>query len=114
MNLNQVTVPSIDVAASVNFYTRLGLRQIVASLPDYARFECPDGGATFSIHRVDRISNGQGIIVYFECEELDTAVDDLKKERRRLRVRTSGPVLALARGLPARSRRKPDLPLSRR
>jgi catechol 2,3-dioxygenase-like lactoylglutathione lyase family enzyme len=79
MNLNQVTVPSIDIAASVNFYTRLGLRQIVASLPDYARFECPDGGATFSIHRVDRISNGQGIIVYFECEELDTAVDDLKR-----------------------------------
>ena len=39
MNLNQVTVPCADLAASVEFYRVLGLRQIVSSPPDYARFE---------------------------------------------------------------------------
>jgi len=37
MNLNQVTVPTLDVAASVTFYQRLGLEPIVHS-PHYARF----------------------------------------------------------------------------
>jgi catechol 2,3-dioxygenase-like lactoylglutathione lyase family enzyme len=38
MNLNQVTVPSTNVKAAVEFYRRLGLQQIVDGLPDYARF----------------------------------------------------------------------------
>lgn len=37
MNLNQVTVPVLDVEAAVAFYRGLGLRQIVGSL-HYARF----------------------------------------------------------------------------
>ncbi|MCI4343152.1 MAG: VOC family protein [Thermoplasmata archaeon] len=78
MNLNQVTVPSADVAASVEFYRRLGLRQIVETSKDYARFECPDGDSTFSVHRVDRVREGSGAVVYFECEELDQTVRDLK------------------------------------
>lgn len=34
MNLNQVTVPPLDVAASVDFYRRLGLELIVSSPQD--------------------------------------------------------------------------------
>ena len=49
MNLNQITVPSLDISRSVRFYEVLGLRLIVHS-PHYARFECPDGDATVSVH----------------------------------------------------------------
>ncbi len=79
MNLNQVSVPSADVHRAVDFYRKLGLIQIVDSLPDYARFECPDGEATFSIERVDRIRPGPGVVVYFECEDVDTLVQSLKE-----------------------------------
>ena len=78
MNLNQVTVPSTNVAAAVEFYRRLGLRQIVESLPKYARFECPDGGTTFSIHLVDQLPSAPGVVVYFECADLDAQVAELK------------------------------------
>ena len=47
MNLNQVTVPSLDLTKAIPFYVKLALKLIVESLPDYARFECPDGYATF-------------------------------------------------------------------
>lgn len=77
MNLNQITIPSRDLAKSVPFYELLGLKLIVDSVPRYARFECPQGDATFSIHRVDDISVGNGIAVYFECEDLDKTVRDL-------------------------------------
>lgn len=40
MRLNQVTMPRTNVAESVEFYTKLGLIQIVAS-DHYARFVCP-------------------------------------------------------------------------
>ena len=80
MNLNQVTVPSTNVQAAVEFYRRLGLRQIVDGLPDYARFECPDGEATFSLHRVERLGEGPGVVVYFECEDLDASVNELKSK----------------------------------
>ena len=53
MNLNQVSLPSRDIERSAEFYRRLGFSQIVSSLPHYARFECPEGGATFSLHQVD-------------------------------------------------------------
>ena len=52
MNLNQITVPSLNVEKSIAFYEKLGLKLIVKSLPNYARFECPDGNSTFSIHLV--------------------------------------------------------------
>ena len=78
MDLNQVTVPSTNVEASAEFYRRLGLRQIVQTSADYARFECPDGNATFSIHRVDRLGIGPGTVVYFECDELDSVVAKLQ------------------------------------
>ncbi|MFT5618766.1 MAG: catechol 2,3-dioxygenase-like lactoylglutathione lyase family enzyme, partial [Arenicella sp.] len=53
MNLNQITIPSLDLEKSIPFYEKLGLKLIVKSLPNYARFECSDGGSTFSIHKVE-------------------------------------------------------------
>jgi predicted enzyme related to lactoylglutathione lyase len=53
------------------FYRSLGFTQIVDSPPDYARFECPDGDATLSLHLVDAAIAGPGVIVYFECNDLD-------------------------------------------
>ena len=78
MNLNQVTVPSTDVPRAVSFYRTLGLQLIVDALPRYARFLCPDGQATFSIHQVDEVGEGEGVYVYFECEDLDAKVADLR------------------------------------
>jgi predicted enzyme related to lactoylglutathione lyase len=79
MNLNQVTVPSTDVSRSAEFYRRLGLVQIVEDLPHYARFECPDGDATFSIERIDQPRGNSTIVVYFECADLDGTVASLRE-----------------------------------
>ncbi len=76
MNLNQITVPSLHLANSVAFYKKLGLHLIVESLPHYARFECPQGDATFSIHLVEKLPTGEGITVYFELKDLDTFVNE--------------------------------------
>ena len=80
MNLNQVTVPSLDLSKAIPFYEKLGLKLIVKSLPHYARFECPNGSSTFSIHLVDELPQGNGVYVYFECENLDDKVQELKEE----------------------------------
>jgi len=77
MNLNQVTIPSIDVYKATEFYKILGLKLIVDALPRYVRFECPDGDATFSIHLVDELPKGNGITLYFEDKKLDTMVAEL-------------------------------------
>lgn len=78
MNLNQITVPAIDVEKSIGFYEKLGLRLIVKDLPHYARFECPEGEATFSLHQVVKLPDGEGIIVYFEVRNLDDYVANLQ------------------------------------
>lgn len=77
MDLNQVTVPSLDIKRSISFYQSLGLQLIVEALPHYVRFVCPDGGATFSVHQVEELPKGDGIYVYFEHKDLDTYVDTL-------------------------------------
>ncbi|WP_350287874.1 VOC family protein [uncultured Croceitalea sp.] len=77
MNLNQVTVPSLDVKRSILFYQTLGLELIVEALPHYARFVCPEGGATFSVHQVQELPKGDGICIYFEHKDLNTYVDIL-------------------------------------
>ena len=74
MNLNQVTVEVVDIGRAVAFYERLGLELIVLS-DRYARLLCP-GGSTFSVHLADRPSSG-GVLIYFECEDLDTRVEQL-------------------------------------
>ncbi|AZJ36840.1 VOC family protein [Tenacibaculum singaporense] len=80
MNLNQVTIPSIDVYASVVFYKKLGLHLIVDASPRYVRFEVPDGDATFSIHQVESLPKGEGITLYFEDENLDVLVEKLQEK----------------------------------
>lgn len=80
MNLNQVTVPSINVERSIRFYELLGLHLIVKALPHYARFECNDGDGTFSIHQVEELPKGEGVYVYFETEKLEEEVARLLKE----------------------------------
>lgn len=80
MNLNQVTVPSLNIEKAIHFYQTLGLKLIVKALPHYARFECPDGGATFSIHLVEELPKGEGVYVYFEIEKLDEYVKGLQEK----------------------------------
>lgn len=80
MNLNQITVPTLDVEKAILFYETLGLKLIVKALPHYARFVCPDGGSTFSLHQVEKLPLGEGIWVYFETENLDNEVNRLVEE----------------------------------
>lgn len=74
MKLNQVAVCVTDYAAAVDFYTRLGLTQIVDSPPRYARFETPSG-ETFSIEVAQ--APRSATIVYFEVEDVDAFVAGL-------------------------------------
>ncbi len=78
MQLNQVTLPAFDVSTSIAFFTGLGLRLIVSDLPDYARLECPDGDSTLSLHRVAIRQGPSDVVVYFECDDLDSRVRDLQ------------------------------------
>ena len=80
MNLNQITIPSLDLGISVPFYQKLGLNLIVEASPHYARFACPEGEASFSIHQVSQLPVGNGIYVYFEIETLDAYVEELKEK----------------------------------
>lgn len=79
MNLNQVTLPATDVERSAAFYRDLGFTQIVSSLPSYARFECADGGATFSLHQVAAVAPDSGVVVYFECQDVDATFQELSR-----------------------------------
>ncbi|WP_374960273.1 VOC family protein [Gilvibacter sp.] len=79
MNLNQVTVPTINMEASVAFYRHLGLKIIVDAAPRYVRFECPQGDATFSIHQIDELGVGEAPVIYFETQQLDAEVQRLQE-----------------------------------
>jgi hydroxymethylpyrimidine/phosphomethylpyrimidine kinase len=76
--LNQVTVTGTDYKRSVDFYQRLGLKQIVDNPPDYARFESA-GGATLSV----QIDPDEKIVattaIYLECDDLDERVEQLAR-----------------------------------
>lgn len=61
MNLNQITLPVINLEKSIRFYETLGLTLIVKTLPHYARFECSEGMSTFSLHQVEILPIGEGI-----------------------------------------------------
>ena len=75
MHLNQVTLPCLDYEASVQFYKKLGLTQIVHSPPRYARFETPSG-STLSIHSVAEAVHA-GTVIYFEVDDVDSTVQKL-------------------------------------
>tara|TARA_R110002049_G_scaffold308939_1_gene515016 strand:- start:4322 stop:4699 length:378 start_codon:yes stop_codon:yes gene_type:complete len=80
MNLNQVTIPSLNVEKATEFYKLLGLKLIVNAIPKYVRFECPDGDATFSIHKVEALPTGDRTTIYFEDENLDDLVLKLQQK----------------------------------
>ncbi len=80
MNLNQITIPSLNVEIATEFYKKLGLHLIVDASPRYVRFELPDGDATFSIHLVEDLPKGNGVRVYFEDENLDELVKQLQQK----------------------------------
>lgn len=79
MDLNQLTVPCLDYEASVEFYKKLGLRQIVHSPPRYARFET-SAGTTLSIHSVDGRPARVETVIYFEVDDVDAAVSRLEDQ----------------------------------
>ncbi|QBY05363.1 VOC family protein [Thalassotalea sp. HSM 43] len=97
MNLNQVTLPVNDMVRATDFYRTLGFTQIVDT-PHYARFQCPDGDATFSLsleespeqsseqsselsseQPLQQASAGCGAVIYFEHEQLDQWVAQLQQ-----------------------------------
>lgn len=77
MNLNQVTIYSNKPTETAEFFQKLGLTLIVNSLPRYARFECPNG-STLSVHSSDEEFSASNIVLYFEFEDLDQKVAELK------------------------------------
>ncbi len=70
MRLNQVTVGSVDLAVSEQFYAVLGLRLIVKD-DHYLRFECPEGESTFSVELVESVRSEEQVTIYFESDDLD-------------------------------------------
>lgn len=81
MRLNHVTIPSRDVARAAAFYRGLGLTQIVAALPRYARFTLPDGESTLSLHHAEALAGDTHVELGLECDsaaELDALVERLR------------------------------------
>jgi len=77
MNLNQITVPVLDIERSIQFYKTLGFKLIVYSEDHYARFELPSGDSTFSIHKVPALPMGEGIWLYLEVTDVEKEVNRL-------------------------------------
>ena len=80
MNLNQVTMPSLNVDLATVFYQKLGLTLIVDARPRYVRFVCPNGQSTLSVHLVDSLPTEPGATIYFENDPLDDVVASLKDQ----------------------------------
>ena len=109
--LNQVTVTGTNYERSVEFYRRLGLRQIVDS-PDtgYARFETAGGvdllgpdRSRGEDHRDDRDLS--------RMRRSRRAGRAARPQRNRVRARPAQPAVDVARGAAARPRRQHHLPL---
>jgi len=76
MDLNQVTVQSINIFESIKFYKKLGLILIVED-KHYAKFEFPKGNSTLSVHFTtnEKLSNR---VIYFEVNDVVKVVANLK------------------------------------
>lgn len=69
MRLNHVTLPADDLAASMAFYTALGLELIVHAPPRYARFAV-DAGSTLSVEVTPDGQAGSAEI-FLDCDDVD-------------------------------------------
>jgi Glyoxalase/Bleomycin resistance protein/Dioxygenase superfamily len=78
MNLNQVTLPAVDVGPAVDSYRRLGLRLLVEDLPRHAHLELPNSEGTLSIEQASEPAADHGPVVHLECEGLDQTVRQLR------------------------------------
>lgn len=77
MNLNQITISVASLDRSIAFYQSLGLTLIVHSPGNaYARFECPDGDTTFSLHEAADVEAGASFC--FEVADVDATVHALE------------------------------------
>lgn len=56
-----------------------GFKQIV-DVPHYARFECRPDGPSFSVYLVSAPASNDGVVIYFECEDVDNEVERLRSE----------------------------------
>jgi catechol 2,3-dioxygenase-like lactoylglutathione lyase family enzyme len=78
VELNQVTLPALDLTESIDYYTRFGLKLIVDSPEDrYARFEIPGGASTLSLHVVDRRVREPAPHISFETAQPEQRVAEL-------------------------------------
>lgn len=78
MNLNQITIPVTNLERSIAFYQQIGLRLIVHSNDHYARFLCPDGNTTFSLHLETTVAKGNTPWIYFETPDVASKVLELQ------------------------------------
>lgn len=79
VRLNHVTLAVSDVERSACFYTRLGLTQIVANHPDYARLLAPQGDTTLSLHSNTETAQDRSASIHFEVDDVDQTVERLKQ-----------------------------------
>lgn len=70
MQLNHVTLPADDYEASRAFYLALGLTQIVAAPPRYARFEM-GGGSTLSFEVMEDGGKAGAAEIFLHCDDVD-------------------------------------------
>jgi hypothetical protein len=57
----------------------LGLTQIVADYPDYARLLAPYGDTTLSLHLAPNPASQPSTSIHFEVEDVDRAVEELRQ-----------------------------------
>jgi organic hydroperoxide reductase OsmC/OhrA/predicted enzyme related to lactoylglutathione lyase len=79
VRLNHVTLAVRDVESSARFYARLGLTQIVADYPHYARLLAPWGDTTLSLHPATDQASEPSASIHFEVDDVDGTVERLKR-----------------------------------
>ena len=79
LRLNQVSIKVSNLECSIAFYEILGLKLIVCTGNSYARFECADGGTTFSLMKNESgpVTPGETGL-YFEVGNVAATVEALK------------------------------------
>lgn len=82
MNLNQITLPAMDLCASVAWYVKLGFVLLVDS-PAYKRLQAPTGAASLSLAQCASRTGAASAKIYLELEsaiELDETVGQLQNK----------------------------------